>query len=64
MGLIARFMEDTYKGNDYFAYFYKEELKLLLELYITGIMELVVRGKNHCTEDKRDSWIQPYKICC
>lgn len=32
MGLIARFMEDTYKGNDYFAYFYKEELKLLLEL--------------------------------
>lgn len=61
MGKIARFMEDTYEGNDYFAYFYiyKEELKLLAwNLYITEIMELVVRGKNHCTEDKRDSWIQ------
>lgn len=42
-------------------FIYKEELRLLAwNLYITEIMDLVVRGKNHCTEDKKkkDCWIQ------
>lgn len=35
-------------------FIYKEELRLLAwNLYITEIMDLVVRGKNHCTEDKK-----------
>lgn len=35
-------------------FIYKEELRLLTwNLYITEIMDLVVRGKNHCTEDKK-----------
>lgn len=35
-------------------FIYKELRRLAWNLYITEIMELVVRGKNHCTEDKRD----------
>lgn len=59
MGMIARFMEDTREMTILLIFIYKEEQKLLAwNLYITEIMELVVRGKNHCTEDKRDSWIQ------
>lgn len=52
-------MEDTREMTILLIFIYKEEQKLLAwNLYITEIMELVVRGKNHCTEDKRDSWIQ------
>lgn len=47
-------MEDTREMTILLIFIYKEEQKLLAwNLYITEIMELVVRGKNHCTEDKR-----------
>lgn len=59
MGKIARFMETLAREMTILLIFIYKEFKLLAwNLYITEIMELVVRGKNHCTEDKRDCWIQ------
>lgn len=39
-------------------FIYKEELRhLAWNLYITEITELMLEGKHHCTEDRRDCWI-------